>query len=751
MPTKHSLCKSSFNLYLILVLTSASIAAQPASKPVRPTPYVPIFPDVSAAGIRVDAGKIVHVIDDRIIGCNIEDLNYQCYGGVYSQLLHGESFEEHVDPGEVLGLTGKDRLAMFVKTGQQGQIELRAFLGRGWSPALARQILGIAGKGSAEVTPDDLPADKRRALLDLATGQRQVSRQWRPVVSGSAKGAFQFVRRGTFNGNQSQGIRFVSGSGEVGINNAGLNRWGINLVEAKPYEGLLRIKAEESCTVYVSLRKAGGEVLAEKAIKLAGKRNEYQRVKFTLTPDGDDTQGRFAITLKRPGSVVVGYAFLQVGQWGRFKGLPLKKELVQAVIDQGVKVMRYNGSMVNKCPDGHLYKWKEMIGPRDERQPYTGWFNPYASHGFGVFEFLDMCQSAGFLAVPGLRIDETAGDMADFVEYATGRGGSKWGWRRAADGHPDPYRLTHIQIGNEEKLEDHYVERFVTLGKAIWEKDAGITLVVSQNLSPRASDWAIGPNGEVGDLLRRAVKIVKFGADNGGTIWWDCHYRGVSLYEPDNPNGRIACMKNLRRSIVKLVPGYDGFKLAPLEENGTDHNMQRALVHARNLNAFMRMGDLPAVAVANTFQADGQDLAWTQGRTFFNASKVWFQPPYYVDRMIYRNWAANLVDVSFASPRNALDATARISDDGTLLIVQVVNIEPDAVKTKISVTGFVPVKPAARIIQIRGGLEDENTAAEPERIAPVERDWKHNITDGTTTFTFAPYSFTILRFDGSVN
>ena len=751
MSIKCSLFKFGFCLYLIFVLIPVLIAAQPASKPVRPVPFVPVFPDVRAASIRVDAGKVVHAIDERILGCNIEDLNYQCYGGVYSQLLHGESFEEHVGPGEVLGLTGKERLAMFVKVGQQGEIELRAFQGRGWSPVLARQILGIAGKGIAEVTPDDLPADKRRALLDLATGQRQVSRQWRPVVSGSAKGAFEFVHRGTFNGRQSQGIRFVSGSGEVGIDNAGVNRWGINVVGSKPYEGLLRIKAEESCTVYISLRSGGGEVLAERAIELAGKRNEYQRVEFTLRPGGGDAQGRFAITLKRPGSIVVGYAFVQAGEWGRFKGLPLKKELVQAVIDQGVKVMRYNGSMVNKCPDSHLYKWKEMIGPRDEREPYTGWFNPYASHGFGVFEFLDMCQGAGFLAVPGLRIDETAGDMGDFVEYATGDRGSKWGRRRVADGHPAPYRFTHLQIGNEEKLDDHYVERFIALGGAIWEKDAGITLVVSQNLSTRASDWAIGPDGEVGDLLRRAARIVKFGADNGGKIWWDCHYRGISLYEPDNPNGRIACMRNLRRSIAKLVPGYDEFKLAPLEENGTDHNMQRALVHARNINAFMRMGDLPAVAVANTFQADGQDLVWTQGRTFFNASKVWFQPPYYVDRMIYRNWTTNLVDVSFASPRNALDATARISDDGTTLIVQVVNIEPDAVKTKISIAGFATVKPVARVIQIQGDLEDENTAAEPGRIAPVERDWKHNIAGGTTAFTFAPYSFTILRFDGAAD
>ncbi|MCK5172323.1 MAG: hypothetical protein KAR47_02970, partial [Planctomycetes bacterium] len=72
-------------------------------------------------------------------------------------------------------------------------------------------------------------------------------------------------------------------------------------------------------------------------------------------------------------------------------------------------------------------------------------------------------------------------------------------------------------------------------------------------------------------------------------------------------------------------------------------------------------------------------------------------------------------------------------------------------KTKISIAGFATVKPVARVIQIQGDLEDENTAAEPGRIAPVERDWKHNIAGGTTAFTFAPYSFTILRFDGAAD
>ena len=713
---------------------SAVKTAQPAS-------------EATQASIRVDAGKVIHAVDPRILGCNMEDLNYQCYGGVYSQLLHGESFEEHVDPRDILGLSGQARLAIFVMEGDQGRPQLWAFDGRRWSHQLARKLLGIAGRGDEPVTADDLPPDKRRALLDAAVGDRQVSRQWRPVISGSARGAFKFERRGTHNGTQSQRITFISGAGEVGIDNAGLNRWGINLVGDKPYEGLLRIRTEKACKLYVSLRDADGEVLVEAAIRLDGNTDTYQRVTFTLRPTRSDSRGRFAVTLKGPGTIVLGYAFLQPGDWGRFQGLPLRRELVQAVIDQGVKVMRYNGSMVNRCRDGHLYKWKQMIGPRDERTPYQGWFNAYASHGFAIFEFLDMCQAAGFLAVPGIRIDETAEDMADFVEYAIGPADSAWGGRRAADGHAAAYSLTHVQIGNEERLDEHYVERFITLGRAIWSKDPTITLVVSQNLSNRAEDWAIGPGRRISEQLKLAAKIVQFGADCGGKIWWDCHYLGKTLREPDNPNGRIACMRNLRASIAKLVPGYAGFRLAPLEENGTSCDMMRALVHARNLNEFIRMGELPAVAVANTFQADGQSLVWNQGRTFFNSSKVWFQPPYYVDRMIYHNWADKLVATDFTSPGDALDAVARISDDGRTLVLQVVNIEPAPVESRISIAGFNLSKSAARVIQLRGELGDVNTAEEPTRVAPIETVWKNGAGNGEATFTFPPYSFTIIRLE----
>src|SRR5262249_15921472 len=152
-----------------------------------------------------------------------------------------------------------------------------------------------------------------------------------------------------------------------------------------------------------------------------------------------------ALMLKEPGSVVLGHALLQPGAWGRFKGLPVRRDVAEALIDQGITVLRYGGSMINHPG----YRWKKMIGPRDRRPPYRGTWSPCSSTGWGMLDFLDFCEAAGFLAIPAFNVDETPQDMADFIEHVNGPASSAWGRRRAHAGHPAPYRLRHLQLGNE--------------------------------------------------------------------------------------------------------------------------------------------------------------------------------------------------------------------------------------------------------------------------------------------------------------
>ena len=441
--------------------------------------------------------------------------------------------------------------------------------------------------------------------------------------------------------------------------------------------------------------------------------------------------------------MTVGYAFLQPGPWGRFKDLPLRADLVQALIDQGVKVVRYNGSMVNRAPDGHLYKWKEMIGPRDQRTPYRGYFNAYASHGFGVFDFLNLAEAAGFLPIPGLRTDETPQDLQDFLEYTNGPASSPWGRRRASDGHPAPYGLRHLEIGNEEPLNEAYCERFEILARAIWARDPGMILLVAHNLRSDPKSWQPGPGGEMSDLLKNAVRLVRFAQQQKGVIWWDHHYNAQAGDYAKGPNPSIAVIDTFRRSVNQLVPGYN-LVVAPLEENGRIHDMQRAVVHARNLNAFFRMGDLPAITVANALQAWQQDLVFDQGETVFTSSRAIPQPSYYVDQAIARNWASNVVRTVV---EGALDAQARVTEDGRALVLHVVNDGNEPVGASLNVTGFPLNARPAVVTELTGENEAINTPENPGRVRPQTRTWDHGARDGMAQYPFPPRSVTLIRFE----
>ena len=152
--------------------------------------------------------------------------------------------------------------------------------------------------------------------------------------------------------------------------------------------------------------------------------------------------------LKQPGRIALGYAFLQPGDWGRFKGLPVRKDVAEGLLTQGITVLRYGGLM-NNAPE---YRWKKALGPRDLRQPYKGYWYPQTndkpaefaskapltSNGFGIIDFMNFCEAAKILGIPAFNVmEETPQDMADFVEYANGSADTTWGKRRVEDGIPN--------------------------------------------------------------------------------------------------------------------------------------------------------------------------------------------------------------------------------------------------------------------------------------------------------------------------
>jgi len=621
---------------------------------------------------------------------------------------------------------------------EAGQVGLRP-----WQREARFRNLWVKTGGSTQTLPfEALPQSPPppREGAGIGGQDEDVSGMWRCVRRGGASGSFALEREQPFAGVQSQRVTFGDGEGEIGIENRGLNRWGMSFIADRTYEGLLWARVEKPLELSVALESGGGEnILARKLLKV--KAGGWQPLEFTLKPKANEKAGRFVISLQAPGSVVLGYASLQPGVWGRFKGLPDRRDVVEALLDQGITVLRYGGSMVNH----EQYRWKKMLGPRERRPPYKGTWYACSSNGWGIVDFVELCEAAGFLGIPAFNMGETPQDMADFVEYVNGPAGSEWGRQRAAAGHPKPYKLTHLELGNEERVDDTYYQKFKALAEAIWAKDSGITIVVGDFVYSQLLTDPMNFKGAASGITSLAAhqRILQLAKAHEREVWFDVHL-GTNGPVPDST---LPALPTFIDSLAKVAAGAR-HKVVVFELNAGNPSQRRALANAIAINTIERDGRVPIVTSANCLQPDGQnDNGWDQGLLFLNPSQVWLQPPGYVTRMLSRNYQPVVVGTEVRGADGKLDVTAKRSEDGRTLVLQVVNVGGQPAAAAITLGGFTPRKPAAWAEELCGPLEAVNTAQEPNRLRPRESEWKHGCENGVVRRTFPPYSFTVLRFE----
>ena len=815
---------------LLLTFGSSLIAAEPV------------------AMIHVHADQTVARVSPFTTGACIEDVNHEIYGGLYSQMVFGESFQEppitanppgftsyggiwRIKAGEVLAGAGQGPKLIYERTklgegevsvelwfpdrtgGNAGLIlkvdqpgvgadqftgyEIALYpdvgtllLGRhrqNWEPirtvpcevpvnewiTLSVRTKGrtieVSVNGRAHLTYEDNDHPLADGKIGLRTWQREgrfrnlqisngqlkesipfvepdsptdaISGMWRAVRRGNCEGELSLINQSPFVGQQSQRIVWKSGEGEIGIENRGLNRRGMNFVADRSYVGVVWAKADQPSVLNVSLEDpTGGFTLTTTQVSVRS--GDWQRLEFTLTPRTSHARGRLTLSLKQAGSVVLGYVALQPGEWGRFKGLPVRRDVSDALINQGLTVLRYGGSMVN-CPD---YRWKKMIGPRDRRPPYKGTWYPHSTNGWGVIDFLNFCEAAGFLCIPDLSIDESPEDMIDFVEYVNGPVDSPWGRRRAADGHPEPYRLKYLQLGNEEAVNEVYWQKFKPLAEAIWNRDPDIIPVVG--------DFAYGqhivdpydfPGAPSIRSLAAHKQILDFAKQHGKPVWFDIHLGNDGLREADP---QIEVLGEFIDWLAKLSPGAQ-YRVCVFEENSNNHLWRRGLAHARTVNRLQRLGDkVPIICAANCLQPDGQnDNGWDQGLVFLSPSQVWMQSSASVTLMISRNNLPRCLAVECQSTNDALDVTARLSEEGKVLGLQVVNSDDRPLLTRLKISGRDVRGQVVKISQISGHLEERNTEADPERIVPRDREWRPEVDEEGVLYLVPAQSFSVLRFE----
>ena len=302
---------------------------------------------------------------------------------------------------------------------------------------------------------------------------------WNDVSASTATGACALTGP-PMNPNRpvpSLACTYTSGSGFLGFSNRGVGNEGFAFQSGRDYEGYLVVLAPTPTTLTVSLndRDAGTQLaVATLAVPASA---AWQRVPFSLVaaggaactgiaPGSDATidcgnfganpghicvrcSGEIAVGLAAPGAASIGYVSLMPGTWGRFAGLPVLKSSMDAMQQMGIRVIRQGGTV------SQSFKWKEWRGPAWNRTSMGHTWGDSLVGSWGLFEFVDMCNAADIKPVVTLAYDSnTASDWADLVEYLYGDASTAWGGQRIADGHPQPYFLDTLELGNEQENPD---------------------------------------------------------------------------------------------------------------------------------------------------------------------------------------------------------------------------------------------------------------------------------------------------------
>ena len=434
---------------------------------------------------------------------------------------------------------------------------------------------------------------------------------------------------------------------------------------------------------------------------------------------------------------------------GRKNGL--RADLAQVLADIHPRFVRFPGGCVAHG-DGvdNIYDWKGSIGPLEARKPLRNLWGYHQTRGLGYFEYFQFCEDIGAEPVPvlaagvpcqnsgtcshhskdelgckgqqgGIPMEEMPAyiqDVLDLIEYANGDAcKTEWGRKRAEAGHPKPFNLKYIGIGNEDLITEVFEERFTMIYKAVREKYPEVTVIGTVGPFYEGTDY------DEGWKLATRLDVPMVDEHYYVAPGWFIHNQ--DYYDRYDRN----------KSKV-----YLGEYAAHLP--GRPSNLETALAEALYLTAVERNADVVAMTSYAPLLAKEGYTQWRPDLIYFNNKEVKPTVDYYTQQMYGQN-AGNEYFASTITLDNGLDAVKKrvgvsvVKDPMTGdYIVKLVNMLPVEVSSKIELEGVTLVNPTAQKIVLAGNPKDED-------VTPITEDFE--VQEHGFDYTLPSYSFTVIR------
>jgi alpha-L-arabinofuranosidase len=638
------------------------------------------------ATLTINATRPGKPISPDLFGVFFEDINSAVDGGLYAELVQNRSFEY-----QATGHPSWNALTSWTFTQRDG--------GRGWQ---------------AIDTDRPIHANNPRHLVlhvdapGAGVGVTNAGYDGIPVQAGKQYDLSLFARQ------------LYSG-----------RRWGRDVsVDARPMP------------IAARLESSNGDVLGEASFEVAGR--DWRRYTATLAAQKSDDEARLVVLLRARGGLALDVISLFPQDTFRGRKNGLRADLAQAIADLQPKFVRFpGGCLVHGRGLDNMYRWKDTIGPIETRREQPNIWGYYQSVGLGYFEYFQFCEDIGAKPVPivpagvccqnaghmagghgqdGLPLDEMPAyiqEVLDLIEYANGPADSQWGAKRAAAGHPAPFQLEYLGIGNEDKITPAFEERFRLIYEAVKEKHPEIKVIGTVGPAPAGDDY------EAGWRLANALGVPI--VDEHYYVTPDWFWNNLHRYDACDREGPLV---------------YLGEYAA--HDQGRRTTLRSALAEAAYLTSLERNGDFVVMTSYAPLLGKLGKTQWNPNLIYFTNTQVVPTINYHVQRIFASNAGDAYLPSELATPEPTHDFASSAVRDGHTgdIVLKLVNGSPRIRPLQITIAGAQVVSSGTKMVLADNDPLATNSLETPERVVPRTAP-----VEAGSQFDYAapPHSLTIIR------
>lgn len=548
-------------------------------------------------------------------------------------------------------------------------------------------------------------------------------------------------------------IAKVNEAEKFGLQNAGFRGMGIKQGMDYHFSLLARQGEGSNLKLRLELVNAKGEMAG--SATLVPDSRDWKRFTADIKATATDPKARLVIWMEGKGLLDMDMISLFPDDTWKHRPGGLRADLVQLLADLKPGFVRFPGGCIVEGRDlANRYQWKKTVGKVEDRQLIVNRWNTefkhrptpdyFQSFGLGFYEYFLLSEDIGAEALPILncgmacqyntaevvpmeQLDPYIQDALDLIEFANGGTDTKWGKLRAEMGHPNPFNLKMIGVGNEQ-WGQQYIERYVVFTKAIKAKYPNITIVTSAGPSP---------DGKFFDYASKELKQLK-------AEIVDEHYYANPEWFFQNATR----YDNYDRKGYKIFAGEYAAQSKYTTSPDNQNTWKCALSEAAFMTGLERNADVVSLCSYAPLFAHVDGWQWTPDLIWFDNLRSFGTANYYVQKLYSNNKGTQVLSMlSDGKPltgQNGLYASAAFDEKTQEVILKMVNSTDKVQQQSVVLDSKKKVNPKAMLTVLKSGnLEEVNSLDMPMKVSPVEKQIQ--LKGKTIAADLEPYSFSVIR------